>query len=209
MTPKPAYPKPSVVVFDLGGVLVDWNPRHLMNRVIADEPRRERFLSEVLTPEFFMALDIATDSRTAIMPAVARHPEYAEEITAYIERFPETISGDFPAMTALVGRLQEAGIHVCGLTNWASDTFSLTRPRFPVLKQLRDIVVSGDEGLIKPDHRIFELVCRRGGFSAGDAVFIDDSLRNAEAARSFGMAGIHHRSPEQTIAELQALGLPA
>jgi HAD superfamily hydrolase (TIGR01509 family) len=74
---------------------------------------------------------------------------------------------------------------------------------------LRDIVVSGDEGLIKPDHRIFELVCRRGGFSAGDAVFIDDSPRNAEAARSFGMIGIHHRSPEQTIAELQALGLPA
>jgi 2-haloacid dehalogenase len=209
MTPITTPSKPSIVVFDLGGVLVDWNPRHLMNRLITDGPRRERFLSEVLTAEFFMALDIATDSRAAIVPALARHPEYAEEITAYIERFPETISGDFPTMTALVGRLNDAGIHVCGLTNWASDTFSLTRSRFPVLKQLRDIVVSGDEGLIKPDHRIFDLVCRRGGFSAGDAVFIDDSLRNAEAARSFGMAGIHHRSPEQTIAELQALGLPA
>jgi len=209
MTPKPASRKPSVVVFDLGGVLIDWNPRYLMNRLITDEPRRERFLNEVLTHEFFMALDIAPDPRTAILPAVARHPDYAEEITAYIERFPETISGDFPAMTALVERLKEAGLHVCGLTNWASDTFGLTRPRFPVLKQLRDIVVSGDEGLIKPDPRIFELACRRGGFSAGDAVFIDDSLRNAEAARSFGMAGIHHRSPEKTIAELQALGLPA
>lgn len=208
MTPKPAPARPSVVVLDLGGVLVDWNPRHLMERLIADNARREHFLGTVLTTEFLMALDVAADSRQAIAPALLRHPEYATEIALYIERFPETISGEFPAMVALVQRLDAAGVPVFGLTNWAGDTFTLMRPRLPTLALMRDIVVSGHEGLIKPDHRIFELLCRRGGFTAPDAVFVDDSLRNVEAARAFGMAGIHHRSAEQTTAELKALGFP-
>lgn len=209
MTPKPASSKPSVVVFDLGGVLVDWNPRHLMNRLIADHGRREDFLGTVLTTDFLLTLDVASDSRQAVAPALRRHPEFAAEIIAYIERFPETISGEFPAMADLVRRLHASDTPVFGLTNWAGDTFTLMRPRLPSLALLRDIVVSGHEGLVKPDHRIFALLCRRGGFAASDAVFIDDSQRNVEAAQAFGMAGIHHRSPEQTIAELQAFGLPA
>jgi 2-haloacid dehalogenase len=209
MTPKPASPTPSVVVFDLGGVLVDWNPRHLMNQVIADVARREDFLSKVLTTDFLLALDVAGDSRQAMAPAQRRHPDFAEEIAAYIERFPETISGEFPAMVDLVQRLHAANVPIFGLTNWAGDTFTLMRPRLPTLALLRDIVVSGHEGIVKPDPRIFALLCRRGDFAAPDAVFIDDSLRNVEAARDFGMAGIHHRSPQQTVTELKAFGLPA
>ncbi len=209
MTPKTALSKPSVVVFDLGGVLVDWNPRHLMDRVIADVARREDFLSKVLTTDFLLALDVANDSREAVAPALRRHPDFAEEIAAYIERFPETINGEFPAMAALVRRLHEASVPVFGLTNWAGDTFTLMRPRLPSLALLRDIVVSGHEGIVKPDHRIFSLLCQRGGFAASEAVFVDDSLRNVEAARAFGMAGVHHRSVEQTIADLQTFGLPA
>lgn len=209
MAPKPASAKPSIVVLDLGGVLVDWNPRHLMERVISAPARRERFLGEVLTTDFLLALDVAHDSRAAIRPAMERHPDFAPEIAAYIDRFPETISGEFPAMAALVQRLHGAGIAVYGLTNWAGDTFELTRPRLPSLALLRDVVVSGHEGIVKPDPRIFALLCRRAGFAPAEAVFVDDSLRNVEAARAFGMAGIHHRSPDQTIAELQALGLPA
>jgi 2-haloacid dehalogenase len=209
MALKTTPPKPSVMVFDLGGVLIDWNPRHLMNRVIADAERRQHFLDKVLTSEFLLALDVAADSRTAIAPALARHPDFAGEIATYIERFPETISGEFPAMAALVQRLHTANVGVYGLTNWAGDTFTLMRPRLPTLALLRDIVVSGHEGIVKPDHRIFALLCRRGGFAASDAVFVDDSLRNVEATRAFGMAGVHHRSAEQTIAGLQAFGLPA
>ncbi len=209
MAPKPALTKPSIVVLDLGGVLVDWKPRHLMDRVISDPARRERFLSEVLTTEFLLALDVARDSRAAIRPAMERHPDFAPEIAAYIDRFPETISGEFPAMAALVQRLQTADVAIYGLTNWAGDTFDLTRPRLPSLALLRDVVVSGHEGIVRPDPRIFALVCQRGGFAPAEAVFVDDSLRNVEGARAFGMAGIHHRSPDQTIAELQALGLPA
>ena len=209
MAPKTASQKPSITVLDLGGVLVDWNPRHLMDRVIADVARREDFFSKVLTTDVLLALDVASDSRQAIAPALRRHPDFAEEIAAYIDRFPETISGEFPAMVALVTRLHAADVPVYGLTNWAGDTFTIMRPRLPTLALLRDIVVSGHEGLVKPDPRIFALLCQRGGFAPADAVFVDDSLRNVEAARDFGMAAIHHRSAEQTTADLKAFGLPA
>lgn len=198
-----------MVVFDLGGVLVDWNPRRLMEKVIADAARCDHFLANVLTSSFLLALDVSPDSRAAIAPIVQANPEYAAEIAAYVDRFPETIGGEFAEMAALTRRLHEAGVALYGLTNWAGDTFALTRPHLPSLALLRDIVVSGDEGIVKPDPRIFELVCRRGGFAAADAVFIDDSERNAEGARAFGMAAIHHRSADQTAAELRALGLPA
>lgn len=209
MPPESAPSRPSVVVFDLGGVLVDWNPRRLMKKVIADSARCDHFLATVLNSSFLQALDVARDSRLAIRPMMQAHPEFAAEIAAYIDRFPETIGGEFADMAALTRRLHAAGTPIYGLTNWAGDTFDLTRPHLPSLTLLRDIVVSGHEGLVKPDHRIFELVCRRGGFAPADAVFIDDSARNAEAARAAGMSGIHHRSAEETIAELRALGFPA
>jgi 2-haloacid dehalogenase len=209
MTPKATPSRPSIVIFDLGGVLVDWNPRHLMNVAISEDARREYFLANVLTSDFLQVLDAAKDSRVAVTAAMKRHPDYAHEISTYIERFHETIDGEFPEMADLVQRLDAAGVAQYGLTNWAGDTFDLTRPRLPTLALLRDIVVSGHEGIVKPDHRIFALLCARGDFTASDSVFIDDSLRNVDGARAFGMAGIHHRSAKQTIAELRALGLPA
>jgi 2-haloacid dehalogenase len=197
------------VVFDLGGVIVDWNPRYLMKRAISDAKRREEFLAWIPAANLLPALDVSPDSRTAIAPIIAQHPQYAAEITTYIDRFDETVAGEFPDMAALAQRLEAANVPLYGLTNWAGDTFDLVRPRLPTLALMRDIVVSGHEGIIKPDPRIFELMCRRGDFSPSQAVFIDDSLRNAAAARAFGMAGIHHRSAAETITELRALGLPA
>lgn len=197
------------MVFDLGGVIVDWNPRYLMERAISDPRKREEFLAWIPAANLLPALDVAPNSRAAIGPIIAQHPEYAAEITTYIDRFDETVAGEFPDMAALAQRLQAADVELYGLTNWAGDTFELVRPRLPTLALMRDIVVSGHEGIIKPDPRIFELMCRRGNFTPPQAVFIDDSLKNAEAARAFGMAGIHHRSAEQTISELRTLGVPA
>lgn len=208
MPPKNTSDMPSIVVFDLGGVIVDWNPRYLMDRAISDAKKREEFLAWIPAANLLPALDIAPDSRAAIAPIIAQHPQYAVEIAIYIDRFDETVAGEFPEMAALAQRLHAASVAQFGLTNWAGDTFDLVRPRLPTLGLMRDIVVSGHEGMIKPDPRIFELLCRRGGFTPSQAVFIDDSLRNAEAARAFGMSGIHHRSAKQTIAELRALGLP-
>lgn len=180
-----------------------------MDRAISDARKREEFLAWIPATNFLLALDVAPDSRAAIAPIIAQHPQYAAEIAAYIDRFDETVAGEFPDMAALARRLQAAGVALYGLTNWAGDTFDLVRHRLPTLALMRDIVVSGHEGIIKPDPRIYELVCRRGGFSPSQAVFIDDSLKNAQAARNFGMAAIHHRSAAQTITELRGLGLPA
>lgn len=209
MTLESASATPSIVVFDLGGVIVDWNPRYLMDRAISDAKKREEFLAWIPAANLLSALDMAPDSRAAIAPIIAQHPQFAVEIATYVDRFDETVAGEFPEMAALAQRLHAASVVQFALTNWAGDTFDLVRPRLPTLALMRDIVVSGREGMIKPDPRIFELICRRGGFTPSQAVFIDDSLKNAEAARAFGMAGIHHRSAEQTIAELRALGLPA
>jgi 2-haloacid dehalogenase len=204
----PAAP-PSVVVFDLGGVIADWNPRYLFASIISETRDLDWFLDNVCNQKFFLALDLAKDSREAAKPHMALFPDHAHHLRTYVERFAETVRGEIAPMGDLVRRLHAAGVAMHGLTNWAADTFAATRARLPVLELLRHIVVSGEEGIIKPDPRIFALVCARGGFSAADAVFIDDSLKNVEGARAFGLRAIHHRTPEETIAALRAMGLPA
>jgi 2-haloacid dehalogenase len=198
-----------VVVFDLGGVLVDWNPRYLFRKLIDDAARLDWFLANICNGDFYRRLDLDRDSRAAIRDMQARHPDHAAEIAAYVERFDETIAGEIAPMAGLLQRLHTAGTRLYGLTNWAADTFALTRPRLPSLALFRDIVVSGEEGLIKPDPRLFGVLFARGGFTADEAVFIDDNQKNAEAAAALGMRAIHHRGPAETIAQLRALGLPA
>ncbi|MCW5748811.1 MAG: HAD-IA family hydrolase [Alphaproteobacteria bacterium] len=200
---------PTVAVFDLGGVLVDWNPRYLFSQLFDDTARLEWFLANVCNGAFFRRLDIESDSRAAAAELQARHPEHAAEIATYVERFDETIRGEFAVMAALLERLHAGGTRLYALTNWAADTFAQTRGRLPSLSLFRDIVVSGEERLIKPDPRLFEVLFRRGGFAPTEAVFIDDNAANAEAAQALGMHAIHHREPDTTIAALRALGLPA
>ncbi len=200
---------PSVVVFDLGGVIADWNPRYLLSSIIAEPRALDWFLANVCNTEFFLALDLAKDSREAAKPHMARFPDHAHHLATYVERFAETVRGEIAPMSELMRRLHKAGVPMHGLTNWAADTFAATRPRLPVLELMGHITVSGEEGLVKPDPRIFALVCQRGGFAPKDGVFVDDSLKNVEGARAFGLRAIHHRTPDETIAELREMGLPA
>lgn len=208
MNPIAAAP-PSVVVFDLGGVIADWSPRYLFGSIIADPSALDWFLAHVCNTEFFLALDLAKDSRAAAKPHMARFPDHAHHLATYIERFAETVRGEIAPMGDLMRRLHKAGVPMHGLTNWAADTFAATRPRLPVLDLMGHITVSGEEGLVKPDPRIFDLVCQRGGFAPGEGVFVDDSLKNVEGARAFGLRAIHHRTPDETIAALREMGLPA
>jgi 2-haloacid dehalogenase len=204
----PAVP-PSIVVFDLGGVLVDWNPRYLFSKLFDDTTRMEWFLTNVCNSAFYLRLDIDSDSRAAIADMLRRHPEHAALIAAYVERFDETIRGEIDPMVESLERLHAAGIRLYALTNWAADTFARTRARLPCLSRFLDIVVSGEERLTKPDRRLFEVLFSRGGFEPAEAVFIDDNKVNADAAQALGMHAIHHQGPAQTISALRALGLPA
>jgi 2-haloacid dehalogenase len=201
------------VVFDFGGVLVDWNPRHLYRKLISDEAEMERFLSQVTTREWHQVQDHGGDTVEATHRLKAMHPGKEALIDAFYGRFDEMNEHTFPDIIALVERLHAAGTPLYLLSN-APDILDTwlrgpARRRHPALGLFRDFVVSGLVKCSKPDAAIYQLACRTGAFEPGDAVFIDDVLANVDGARAIGMHGIHHRSAAQTVAELRALGLPA
>ena len=208
---RTSLPKPSTVVFDFGGVLIDWNPRHLYRKLFADPAEMERFLAEVTTHEWHAVQDHGGDPVEATRRLQALHPDRAELIGAFYDRFDEMCDHAFPEMAALVERLHAGGTPLFLLSNapnlldpWLRDA---ARRRHPFLGLFRDYVVSGLVGHSKPDGAIYELVCRAGDFRPAEAVFIDDVLANVEGARAVGMRAIHHRSAAQTAAELRAMGL--
>ena len=128
---------PRVVVFDLGGVLVDWNPRYLLGQLIPDLDALEKALTEAINQPFLLSLDIARDSRAPMRAAMIRQPGHAALYEAYVTRFPETIRGGIEPMVAAARRLHDAGVPLHGLTNWAADTFAATRARLPFLNLFR------------------------------------------------------------------------
>lgn len=217
MTPKTAQKTapspPSVVVFDMGGVLLDWNPRHVYRQLIPDTEEMERFLATVTTTAWHNEQDYGGDPDAATRHLKALHPGREALIEAFYGRFDEMLDHPFPDMAAVVERLHEAGIPLYLLSNapgfldaWLRGP---GRDRHPFLGHFRDYVVSGLVKCWKPDAAIYDLVCRTGRFQPQDAVFIDDNLANVEAARAFGLQAVHHRSAPETVAALRALGLPA
>jgi 2-haloacid dehalogenase len=201
------------VVFDMGGVLLDWNPRHLYRKLIDDPQEMERFLARVTTTEWHMVQDEGGDPAEATQRLKAEHPGKEDLIEAFYGRFDEMLEHHFPPMAALVERLHAAGTPLYLLSNapgfldaWLRGP---ARRQHPFLGHFRNYVVSGLVRCCKPDAAIYDLVCRTGGFQPGEAVLIDDNLPNVEGARAFGMNAIHHRSADETAAALRALGLPA
>ena len=211
MTAKSAPSRPSVVIFDMGGVLIDWDPRHLYRKLIADPAAMERFLAEVTTREWHVAQDHGGDPTEATRRLQAQHPDKRELIAAFYGRFDEMCAHAFPEMVSLVERLHGAGTPLYLLSNapnlldpWLRGP---ARRHHPFIGLFRDFVVSGLVGHSKPDAEIYRLACRTGGFQPADAVFIDDVLVNVDGARQAGMTAIHHRSAAETERALRALGL--
>jgi 2-haloacid dehalogenase len=212
MTQQKAPFRPSVAVFDFGGVLVDWNPRHLYRKLIADPAEMEQFLAEVTTRDWHTVQDHGGDCAEATRRLQALHPGKEALIAAFYERFAEMNDVVFPEMVTLIERLHAAGTPLYLLSN-APDLLDAwlrgpARRRHPFLGLFRDYVVSGQVKCSKPDAAIYQLACRMGGFAPPEAVFIDDVLGNVEGARAAGMAAIHHRSAGDTATELRRLGLP-
>ena len=213
MAPKTPPATASVVVFDFGGVLVDWNPRHLYRKLIPDPAEMERFLGSVTTTAWHSTQDHGGDPAQATRQLQAQHPDKKELIDAFYTRFDEMNEHAFADMGALVERLHAMGTPLSLLSNAPAFLDAWLRgpahKRHPFIGRFRDYVVSGLVKCSKPDAAIYDLTCRTGGFAARDAVFIDDNLPNILGARAADWHAIHHRSASQTIAELRALGLPA
>jgi 2-haloacid dehalogenase len=196
-----------VVVFDLGGVLLQWDPRHLYRKIFADEAAMERFLGEVCTVEWNERQDAGRPFADAVAELMPRHEDKRELIEAFGARFGEMIPGAIEGSVDILRELKARKTPLYALTNWSSETFPPQRERFAFLDLFDGIVVSGHEGVIKPDRRIFDVLLARYAIPAHEAVFIDDNPANARAAAVLGIHGIAFESPEQLRRELRSLEL--
>lgn len=210
MTDVSTPERPEVVVFDLGGVLIDWNPRYLYRQLFpGDEAGMERFLATVCTPDWNETFDAGRPFREGIAELSREHPDEAARIAAYFDRWIEMVRGPIDPTVRLLERLAELGVPLYALTNWSAETFPLVRndPAYGFFERFRDIVVSGELGVIKPDVAIFRALLDRVGRPAETCLFIDDAPRNVAAARRLGF--LTHRFVEAASleAELRARGL--
>jgi 2-haloacid dehalogenase len=203
-----ARPRLSAVVFDIGGVLLEWDPRHVYRDVFDDEAEMERFLTEVCSREWHEDNDRGVLYADSCAALAARFPHYASEIRLWGERTEDMIAGPIDGTVQLLAELQAAGVPCYGLTNMEAETYPVRYERFAFLRSLRGTVVSSQEGVIKPDPEIFRRLFARFGLVPQETVFIDDADRNIDAARAFGMQTVLFRSAVQLREELLALGLP-
>ncbi|AZF51998.1 Hydrolase [Pseudomonas sp. R4-34-07] len=200
------------VVFDFGGVLFDWNPQHLYRKLIADEQERQWFLDNICTQAWNTEQDAGRTLAEATRHLIEQHPEYQSLIQAYYERWHEMLRGELPEGVEILTALHQAKMPLFGLTNWSAETFPYAREHYPFLQFFRDIVVSGQLKLIKPDPAIYhaslaQVRAHLPDVQPGEVVFIDDVAGNVEAAVALGWQGIHHVSAERTSAHLRRLGV--
>ena len=195
------------VVFDLGGVLIDWDPRYLYRKLLADEATVEEFLATVCTPEWNAEQDRGRPFAEGVAELVERYPVHAAAITAYHERWTEMLGGDIAGTVELLDELRDTGVPLYALTNWSAETFGIARERYQFLEWFDGVLVSGEERMIKPDPAIFRLLLDRFGLDPGAAFYVDDSPANVAAAGELGFDAVRFTGPEQLRRDLEARGL--
>ena len=177
---------PQAVVFDIGRVLFDWNLRYLFAKLIDEEAQLDWFLAHVLTEDWHIQSDAGRPLAEMVAELRGRHPEHEPLIDAYRDRFNETIDRPIEGTHALVRRLHAAGVPLYALTNFGAEFFAGFRPTEPIFELFDDIVVSGEEGVAKPDPRIYEIAEKRFGYPPEVLLFTDDNPHNIAAAQERG-----------------------
>ena len=198
---------PQAIVFDLGGVLIDWDPRHLYRKLIGDEAVMNMFLGEIATQRWNAYHDEGRRWSDGVAMLSAVYPEYADWIAAYIDRWEEMLNGPIEESLQILTELRDQGRELHALTNWSAETFPIARDKFDFLGWFEHIIVSGEERVKKPDPRIFRILLERIGRTGPECVFIDDSAANVAAAAELGLGTIHFTSPDQLRRDLTALEL--
>jgi 2-haloacid dehalogenase len=195
------------VVFDIGGVLIDWNPRHLYRKIFSSEEEMEWFLSEICTYEWNVQQDGGKLFSDATAELSARFPGYSDKIALYYDRWEEMLGGELKDTVKIFNELKSAGIPLYALSNWSHEAFPVAYERYGFMKQFDGIVVSGYEKLLKPDHAIYQVLMSRYNINPVESVYIDDNKANAEAAAELGFYSVHFQSADQLRQELRSLGL--
>lgn len=196
------------VLFDLGAVLVDWNPRYLYRpRFNGDEQALERFLAEVCPTDWVREMDAGKPIRQAIAERSARFPEHASLLALWQSDWETMLKDPVHGTVEILSELRARGTRLYALTNWSAENFPIAQRRFAFFRWFEDIVVSGQVGLAKPDPAIFRLAIERCRLEPSQTVFIDDSAVNVAAGAAAGLRAIQFTSPEKLRADLLALGL--
>ncbi|MFZ2907311.1 MAG: HAD family phosphatase [Cyclobacteriaceae bacterium] len=196
------------IIFDLGAVLIDWNPRYLYRKIFKTEEEIDWFLENICTHDWNEKQDAGRSFEEATNELLALHPAHETAIRAWYGRWQETISGPIHETVDIFKKLRESNrFKFYGLTNWSAETFPWALEQFDFLHWFDGIVVSGVEKTRKPFPEFFQILFDRYRVNPGRALFIDDNLRNIEGGRALGLPGIHFRSPDQLRTELQILQL--
>ena len=188
------------IVFDLGGVLIDWNPAYLYRKLIKDEKEIETFLSEVCSPEWNILQDAGRPLADATAERIALFPEHSDLIKAFYGRWDEMLGGAIEETVDILRQLKADGQPLYALTNWSHETFPIALERYDFLHWFEGTLVSGEEKLAKPDPAIFHLLLDRYGLQAENCLFIDDSRANISAANAIGF-DVHHFTTPQGLRE--------
>jgi len=190
------------VVFDLGNVLIEWDRRNLFEKLIDDPAELQVFLDTVFTMEDNMELDRGRPLHDVASAVALRHPHQRDLVMAFADRWPETLGGVIDGTVQILDELSLNGVPLYALSNWGRDTFAMIEPNYSFFELFDGMVISGREGVIKPDPAIFDLLCSRHSFEPEDAVFIDDSGANIAAAMSLGFDAILFEQPDRLREQL-------
>ncbi|WP_417620675.1 HAD family hydrolase [Parasphingorhabdus sp.] len=202
-----AISKIDTVVFDIGNVLYRWDLRCLFEKLIDDPEELDWFLDHVVTPEWHFQHDAGRSFADMVRERSRQFPQYASLIKAYSERFPESIPGPVEGVHEIVHALMQRAVPIFGISNFGAESWAQFRPLAPIFDQFSDIVISGEEKLMKPDRAIFELALKRFDRCADQCIFIDDRMDNVAASEAVGFAGHHFTDAKALERELRALRL--
>ena len=196
------------IIFDFGGVVMDWDPRYFFKDHFNDDEKMEHFLENIATDEWNAEQDRGRTLAEGTEIQVAKHPEWEKEIRAYYDNWTTMLKSDIPHNVEVLRKLEHSNYELFGLTNWSAETFPYALENYDFFKIFEGkIVVSGTEKLIKPDPTIWEVLLERYQIKAEESVFIDDNAKNIEVAKSLGFICIHIKEDTDLEKELRELGV--
>jgi 2-haloacid dehalogenase len=197
----------NTIIFDLGNVLIDWNPHYLYDKIFSQKEQRDFFLSHVCTAEWHAKQDAGRPVKEATEELVKKHPEWEKEITAFYSRWNEMFGGMIQGSVEILRELKQRDLKLYALTNWSAELFKHALAEYDFLHWFDGRVVSGEEGVNKPDKEIYRILVNRFSINPSCAVFIDDKDYNVHAAKEIGMHGIVFTTAGSLKNHLNQLGL--
>ena len=197
------------IIFDLGGVLVDWDPIYVYKDVFnGDTKKAAWFLNNICTPEWNVQQDGGKLMATATEELVAQYPQYEKYIRIFYNRWPDMLKGEFPETVLILRALKALNkYHIYALTNWSAETFHIARERFDFLQLFEGILVSGEEKMIKPNKDIYQLMLHRFNINPKKTIFIDDNFANIKGAETVGLHVIHYKNAALLKTDLNNFGI--